>query len=185
MRANDELVTSQRVADQDRVRPVGVQAPVGGVGDRDRPDAASAIQRHRFIDRKLNDLGRAVAQFARERRYAVEALLHAGSVTFEIPSFIECCAPTIDVVRYVVRQRCLVQAAIMTPVGHRCTKIVRPRQIRDLVRKLSMFSLIFQPRKTMTYCRAMLKAGAPIACRSVAGLRCLAKPTLQDMTRRK
>ena len=50
MRVGDVLVAGQRMADQDRVRPVGVERAIGLVGDRERPEIDAAIEPQRRLD---------------------------------------------------------------------------------------------------------------------------------------
>jgi hypothetical protein len=55
MRVEDMLVARQRVADQDRVGPVGVELAIGLVGDLERCEIDAAIELQRLIGAKARD----------------------------------------------------------------------------------------------------------------------------------
>jgi hypothetical protein len=54
MRFGDELVTGQRMADQDRVGFVGVQHAIGLVGDRERAQRDAAVEVQFFVDAQFD-----------------------------------------------------------------------------------------------------------------------------------
>ena len=50
------LIAGQRVADQDGVRPVGIELAIGLIGDLERREVDAAIEPQRLVGAELRDL---------------------------------------------------------------------------------------------------------------------------------
>ena len=70
----DILVARQGVADEDRIRVIGVQRPVSLVGDRERPEELARGEPHRFAGAEHKPMARQVG----DRRFDCDA--RAGAV---------------------------------------------------------------------------------------------------------